>query len=375
MRILQLVTKRQYRGAEVFAATLSEELIKLGHEIYFVGLYENRKNVLSVSDAINLDLIESKRWNFSLVLIYRLSRLIKEIKPDIIQCNGSDTLKYTITASYFVTNSPIIYRNISTISEWLNNSWTKKIYNSLFKRVDHVTSVGNESLNDLIRTFNYPREKTSVIRRGIPLVEIDKVKANYLLHEELRLSTRDKVVMHVGNFSPEKNHIFLLRVFSELKKTHPNVKLACVGTGITFKEVQDQINEMNLKDTVFLLGFRKDIPQLLAGSLCFVLCSFVEGVPGVIMEAAVQRIPTVSTNVGGVSEVLKNDETGILIDNFDEVAFKDSIVKMVEEDDYRNYLAANAFRQVKEKFNPEKNAKFIEDLYFKLIKEKENNLA
>ena len=57
MKILQLVTKRQYRGAEVFAAKLSEELLKLGHEVIFVGLYKNNQNVLSVDNAEHYDLI------------------------------------------------------------------------------------------------------------------------------------------------------------------------------------------------------------------------------------------------------------------------------------------------------------------------------
>jgi len=77
MKILQLVTKRQYRGAEVFAANLSEELIKLGHEIMFVGLYENNKDILEVKGAENIDLIENESV-FSIQLVKKIICLVRE---------------------------------------------------------------------------------------------------------------------------------------------------------------------------------------------------------------------------------------------------------------------------------------------------------
>lgn len=134
MRILQLVTKRQYRGAEVFAANLSSELLILGHEIIFAGLYKNNNEILTVDNALNIDLALKKEGFLSLKLIKNLVRLIKTTKPDVIQCNGSDTLKYMVAASYFLPEVPILYRNISMISEWVDNTSKKVLYRNLFKK-------------------------------------------------------------------------------------------------------------------------------------------------------------------------------------------------------------------------------------------------
>jgi glycosyltransferase involved in cell wall biosynthesis len=231
MKILQLVTKRQYRGAEVFAANLSEELIKLGHEIMFVGLYENNKDILEVKGAENIDLIENESV-FSIQLVKKIICLVRDKKPDVIQCNGSDTLKYMVSASYFVPNVPILYRNISMISQWVNNGPHKFLYKNMFKKIDHVSSVGEEALADFIRTFNYPSNQTSVIRRGIPMKQLDAEEARRNLKKELDLGEEDQIAMHIGNFSVEKNHIFLIDVFSNLKANFPHIKLVCVGTGI-----------------------------------------------------------------------------------------------------------------------------------------------
>lgn len=363
MTILQLVTKRQYRGAEVFAANLSRELIALGHTIIFTGLYKNELNILEVEGAQNVDLSSDKHGRISLSLVRSLVKHINQMNPDVIQCNGSDTLKYMIAASYFVKKKPIIYRNISTISEWLGSDIKLLLYRKIFSKVDHVSSVGSESIKDLIKTLNYPQNQTSVIRRGIPNKKIETVESAVNLRGELGLSAKTKIVMHVGNFSPEKNHLFLLEIFEELQSSNPNIKLVCVGDGITFENIQNKIEEKQLANSVFLLGFRKNIPELLSSADCVVLSSLVEGVPGVILEAAVQEKPTVASNVGGVKEVLLDAETGYIIDEFDKKVFSEKLVTICEDEELKKRLGNNARKLVLEQFNPIKNAKKFEKLY------------
>lgn len=366
MKILQLVTKRQYRGAEVFAANLSAELIGFGHEILFTGLYRNDTEILEVSGAKNVDLCDNKPGGFSFKLVKTLVELINSEKPDVVQCNGSDTLKYMVAASLFVPKLPITYRNISTISEWINSSLKLRVYKYLFKKVMHVSSVGSESIQDLITTLNYPEEHTSVIRRGIPIKQVKLSQSEYTLKNELKLKDSDKMVMHIGNFSPEKNHEFLLNIFSEIKKENPEIKLVCVGDGVTFQSIKHQIKNQNLENSVFLLGFRKDIPELLAQADCFVLASKIEGVPGVILEAASQRVPSVATNVGGVPEVLINGETGFIINDFNKEEFKLRLISLVANPDLNKEMGNNAFKLVHKEFNPIKNARKFEELYARL---------
>lgn len=364
MKILQLVTKRQYRGAEVFAANLSAELIEFGHEVIFAGLYQHKSEILEVEGAKNVDLYK-RSGNFSFRLVKAIVILIKTERPDVVQCNGSDTLKYMVAASFFSPKVPITYRNISTISEWIDSRLKLRIYKALFKKVDHVTSVGSESIKDLIATLNYPEEQTSVIRRGIPIKEV-KLPFKYCLRKELNLKNTDKVVMHIGNFSPEKNHAFLLDIFSDIKEENPGIKLVCVGDGVTFQAIKGQIKKQNLEDSVFLLGFRKDIPNLLSQANCLVLASKIEGVPGVILEAASQRVPAVATNVGGVPEVLISGETGYIIEDFNKAIFKERLITLVTDAKLNNQMGDRAYNLVQKDFNPIKNARRFEKLYARL---------
>ena len=370
MKILQLVTKRQYRGAEVFAANLSRELVALGHEIIFAGLYRNDSDALYVDKASNVDIAELKTSSFSLPLVNKLIKLIKKSKPDIIQCNGSDTLKYMFAASFFTPEIPVLYRNISIISEWVKSKPKKILYKNVFKRIDHVTSVGDEAVEDFIFTFGYPPARISVIRRGIPIKEITDKEVLGKYRNELGIAEEDKIAVHVGNFSAEKNHDFLLDLFEKIKKENSSVKLLCVGTGDLYEVVKQNIKDRGLENTVFLFGFRRDIPEILAVSDCFVLSSKIEGVPGVILEAATQRKPSVATDVGGVSEVLLNGETGFLIKDFCIEDFKEKLLNILYDDKLRQRLGENAFNLVFDQFNPVKNAVRFEELYQQLIKRK-----
>jgi len=369
MKILQLVTKRQYRGAEVFAANLSKELIAMGHDILFVGLYKNTSEVLHVENAVNLDLVEQKNNAFSPKVVRHLVKLVKENKPDIIQCNGSDTLKYMAFASLFTPDIPILYRNISIISKWLSKDLKVSLYRNLFKRISHVTCVGDQAMEDFVETLNFPPEKISVIRRGIQIDQVNEKEARYKLLKEFNLCENSKIVMHVGSFSPEKNHAFLLEVFDSLKDSSTNIKLILVGDGLLFTEIEKAVQERGLNQTIYLTGFRKNIPELLAAADCLVLSSFVEGVPGVILEAAAQHKPALATNVGGVKEVLIHNETGFIIDNFDQTEFTRKLHKLLANEALRKKMGEKAYKIASEQYGPKKNALAFEKLYFRLLQE------
>ncbi len=367
MKILQLVTKRQYRGAEVFAYNLSQELINEGHQIIFAGLYKNKSDNLQLSKGINLDLLQEKPRFFSFKLLYKLYKLIKKEQPDIIQSNGSDTLKYAVIVSLFITRSTLVYRNISMISNWIKSPLKKHVYKLLFSKVDFVTSVGRFAMEDFIQTFNYSPHKIKVIRRGIPMKFYNKKQAGEELKKKFALNSNDFVVIHIGNFSPEKNHIFLIKVFEKIKQKRKDIKLLLVGKGNLTEYIKNEIIKRKLTDTVILAGFNKNTGPLLAGSDLLVLSSLVEGVPGVILEAAVQKTPTIAIDVGGVSEVVIHKQTGILIPRFSVDTFADEILRLKANPKLRKEMGNFAFQYVIKNYNKKQTVKEFIKLYQALL--------
>ncbi len=369
MKILQLVTKRQFRGAEVFAAELSDMLAKNGHEVFFTGLYETSENVLSARLAQNIDLNGKRSGFINFSLLLKLLKLIRTIKPDIIQANGSDTLKYLVLAKKINPQIRIVYRNISQISSWTNPGGLKRKINEwMFRQVEFVTSVGQEPLNDLIRTYHFPANKTKVIKRGVPVLEFDSHQSRMMLSEEFSFTVTDPVLMHIGQFSPEKNHVFLVGCMEEIIKTNPAIRLIFIGEGNKEEEINSLIIKKNLSKNIFLAGYKNNVQEYLAGADLFLLGSTIEGLPGVIIEAAMQKVPAVAVNTGGVGEIVINGKTGLLLEKHDPAVFAQSVLNLLDHKQERERLGANAYAYATQNFGLEACRDNFLNLYQQLIK-------
>ncbi|MEO8414730.1 MAG: glycosyltransferase family 4 protein [Ginsengibacter sp.] len=368
--MLQLVTERQYRGAQVFAAELSNMLATNGHEVLFVGLYATKENILVAQGAENIDL-KGKKIAFDLSLLRRLMKLIKKTKPDIIQANGSDTLKYAALAKIFNPGLNIVYRNISMVSSWTKQgSLKRKFSRFLFKKVNRVTSVGQQSMDDLVKTYGYPLAKTKLIRRGIPQFNYETIAARKKIIAEFNFPQTDFILAHTGQFSPEKNHEFMIESFEKVLAHDHRGRLLFIGEGKKFREIKELVVKKNLDKHILFTGYRENVQELLAGCDIFILGSTIEGVPGVVLEAGIQSLPTVAVNVGGVGEVVINGKTGILLDKHDADAFSKAIVSLLENEKLRQSLGVNAKRFVQENYSLQNSLKAFEHLYADIVKEK-----
>ncbi len=118
-------------------------------------------------------------------------------------------------------------------------------------------------------------------------------------------SSREKIIMHVGNIIPAKNHAFILRVFEELYKRDKSLCLVLVGRGGTLEEQQARvfIERSNLVDQVKLLGARNDVPDLLRCADAFLFPSLREGLPGALLEACAAGLPCVVSDIAPCREI------------------------------------------------------------------------
>lgn len=369
MTIVQLVTKRQYRGAEVFAAELSSLLGSNGHRVIFAGLYSPGQHPLVAEHAENVDLNGNKSA-FSYTLLRRLVALIRETKPDIIQANGSDTLKYAaIARRIYFPHIPVVYRNISMVSSWTSAGSMRTLFQRmLFKQVSFVASVGPQSLEDLVKTYHYPAKQTKVIRRGIPDMPFDHHGSRALICRTFGFQESDPVAMHIGQFSDEKNHVFLIDSFSLVIRECPTARLVLIGEGKRFAEMGERIRQLKLEGHIFMAGHRSPVQEWLAGADLFILGSTIEGVPGVILEAGMQSVPSVAVSVGGVKEVVRDGDTGILLKDHDPAAFSRAVIRLLTESNTRKQMGSSARRYVQANYSLDSCLRNFEEMYQSLVR-------
>jgi glycosyltransferase involved in cell wall biosynthesis len=357
MIVFQLIQKPQKRGAEIFAAQLSEKLEKLGHKVVLISLFEGVCDLPFSGEIIHLNRPLSKRW-FDISGWNKLAQLVKQYKPDLVQCNAGDTLKFAVLSKQiFGWKSSIIARNASTVSGYIKSKSTKKINEFLYSKTDAIISVSEHSKKDLNQLFPATTNKTTVIPIGVEKEIINKVdwkevdKASYN-------------IIHVGGFTFEKNHKGLLNIWKLFLKEQPDAKLHLFGDGPLRQEIENLVNSENLYSSVIFYGWVTNPLDYIAKADVLVLPSIIEGLPGVILEAMYCKTLVVANNVGGISEIIKPNETGFLVEKGDEFGFA---IKMKQAIDLKGDAISNeAFKLVEGNFTNEHIAKQFEKNYLKI---------
>lgn len=113
------------------------------------------------------------------------------------------------------------------------------------------------------------------------------------IRDELGISDNDFVCGHIGRFSKQKNHKYLIEIFNSLLKKNPNAKLILVGTGELEQDVIKQCENFRIEDNVYFLGVRSDVPAILSAMDVFVFPSLYEGMPNTVIEAQATGLPCV----------------------------------------------------------------------------------
>jgi glycosyltransferase involved in cell wall biosynthesis len=372
LRILQLVTMRQRRGAEVFASQLSDALAAREHDVVVLGLFPAPENPLTPERAIADDLAVASSGRLSVRRLQGVLSAIRAFRPDVVQANGSQTLKYSAFARWLSAHRfPLVYRNISIASQWVRGPAHRAWGRCLVRALDHVSSVSEASSADFGETYGVPAERRSVIRRGILVPEVvEAVAARRELAKLAGIAPDGCLLVHVGQFGSEKNHLWLLGAFQRIRAAAPEAHLLLIGDGPLRPQVEDRVAQLGLAESVHLLGIRPDAARLVAGADVFVLPSRIEGIPGVVLEAAAQAVPTVATDVGGMREAVRDGESGFLVPLDEPDRFAAAVLSLLADSDRRRNMGFAARALVQERFSMERTAVAFEELYGRLIRER-----
>lgn len=255
---------------------LKQEIESLGGHVYH---YDNRfgENNNKVFHTCVNDFLSKHHYNtvhFHSGSTYALmegSKIAakKQVKNIIVHshCGGFDNLKYRIIKTISI---PYLLR-----------------YPTEYFACSHLAAA-----------WKFPPQ---IIRRGQykvikNAIDTDRFRYDVGVRQNYRKKLNvesDLVVGHIGRFAVQKNHRFLISVFSEIVKLHSCAKLVLVGDGELRGEIEQQIRSLGLEDKVMLLGLRKDIPAILNAMDIFVLPSFFEGLPVVGVEAQATGLPVV----------------------------------------------------------------------------------
>ncbi len=212
------------------------------------------------------------------------------------------------------------------------------------------------------------KSKTCLIPRG---VDTDRFKlfetSKKMLKKNLGLQENAVIALHVGHFVPVKNHSLLLRALAKAKK---NISLVCAGEFQDKKyadEIQALIADLGLKERIFLLGKREDIPQLLQAADIFVFASLRESSPVAVIEAMASGLPAVVTDIPAMRDLHIENGTALFSPSDDPATFAASLDQLAEDENKRVSMGLCGRKRVEEKFSINRETAEHERVYLKLL--------
>ncbi len=187
------------------------------------------------------------------------------------------------------------------------------------------------------------RERTVVIHNGIDVRRFEATS-----HER-----RDvPVVAFVGRLAPQKDPATFIQALAMLERNSYHAIVA--GSGPDADSIAAEIERLGLHDSVELLGVRDDVPQILSSADVFVLSSIYESLPISILEAMAAGLPVVATNVGGVPELVVDQQTGFIVGSRDPEALAQAMKKLLADPDLRRRFGSAARARVEARFGIER---------------------
>lgn len=303
------------------------------------------------------------RWD----VMKNLGVLIRAFQPDVVQANGFHALKYA--SLYKKLHGPewqLTYRNISLASGWVRSRLQKAWGTWLCKSVDFVTSVSEKSAADFAACYSIPSCRIATIRRGVDIPNDPRqTRQRELLCQLTGWESTNPILGHIGGFTKEKNHHLLLDAFRVILDAMPDARLVTVGDGPLREELEHRMAK-EFGRQAQSLGHRHDAREIAAGLDILLLPSRIEGVPGVVLEAAARMVPAICSDVGGVREATLHGETGLIVppNNASELAA--STLHLLREPEVRRQMGAAAREHIRQNYSMQRAVNEFEELFANL---------
>lgn len=304
-----------------------------------------------------------KREGIEWLLIYRLARLFRRARVDVVHSHNWGTYLYSVLAAG-LAGVPIIHgehgRNLNELNE-INRpkSWAKRI---LGRRVDRLVTVSQAIATEWVG-YGVPRKKIEWIPNGVDVARFQPRLDREELRRSFGLPEHGFLIGTVGRFDPIKNYEVLIEAFARLAPRFPESALAFLGEGPRGPNLRGLATTLGVEDRVFWPGRRPDPHNFLPALDIFVLPSLSEGMSNVVLEAMASCLPVVCADLPAHREVFEPGSEGVVVSPCDAQSLSDALALLVADPERRCALGAAARRRVLARFNLQRMISDYERLY------------
>lgn len=302
---------------------------------------ENEFVVAARDAGIEIDVIP-ERGRFDRSVIRALRKIVAERSPDVIVTHQ--------VKSHFLMKVSGLWKKYPWVA--FNHGYTTTdqkmlLYNRLDRwslpRADRVVTVCEAFAKQLVK-MGIPRTRIHVQHNSIPPEPEMSATAMYAFRRKLGVKNDERMILAVGRLSKEKAQSDLLRAFRKLSDTDAelNARLVIVGDGPERESLEMTAASLGISDRVIFTGQVKNVEFYYAAADVLANPSHSEGSPYVLLESIAANLPIVATAVGGVPEMVENDQAALLVPAGDPPAMADAIARVLGDEQLAQRLAASA---------------------------------
>lgn len=307
-------------------------------------------------------------WNIE---IFRdLVQIFKREKPKILHCHLFYPSYFGRIAAIFAKVPTVIITEHGTYSNF------KKFYHHwidfmLASFTTKIIAVSNAVRKYLLSHTLIPPHKITVIYNAVDFDRFDKAYGmdKFLVRQNFGFLNSDFIIGCVSNLAPWKGQLSLLQAFVEVTKAFPQARLCIVGrNNCGFRgQLEAFAQRKGFGESVYFLGERRDVPELMRAFDIFVFPSLTEGLGISLLEAMYMEIPAVASNTEGIAEIIENNKDGVLVPAEDSQTLARETLILLKDKEKMKRIASNARLKVKDFFSPQIHIKRLESLYNELV--------
>ncbi len=390
-RVLRIINRFNLGGPAYNVAYLTKYLAPEYETLLIGGEKEpDEDSSLFIFNQLGLEplVIEemSRSINFlqDVKAYYRIKKIIKEFKPDIVHTHAAKAGALGRLAAYNC-KVPVI---IHTFHGHIFHSYFGKLKTNIYKNVERflakrstaIIAISERQKQELCEEHKIlPIEKTKVIPLGFDLSKFsdDQVAKRKAFRETYQIEDEELCIVIIGRLAPVKNHPMFLKAIQYIKKNSTKkIRAVIVGDGNLRTELMQLCDSLGLdhcyypeeqkKATIIFTSWIQDVSYPLAGSEIVCLTSFNEGTPVSLIEAQAASKAIITTKVGGIENSVSN-KAAFLIDIKDENIFCEKLLLLCENAELREKMASFGKDFVFKQFNYTRLVEDVKLLYNSLL--------
>lgn len=327
-------------GGEKLLLELARNINRDKFEVIIICFYSKKNTIYEkLAEDSNIEVIYlNKKLGFDFNIIYKLIKIFSQYKPAIVHTHN-DVIPYVLSAAIFYRVRIKLHTQHSVANR--GSAGISKIIQKLAFKFCGFTPV---AICDYVRQTICDEYKIKLNKIPCIYNGVDTKKFIPLLNER-----NNEIVKLIctGTLYHIKNHKLLINSFANAIKKNPNITLEIIGDGDLKEELEEQIDSLGLKNNVKLLGIVDNVYKYLQSADIFILTSNIEGLPLSILEAMSCALPIITTRAGGVIDIVKNQENGIIVDVGDCKAIENAILRLSFDKELRKEMSSRSLEMSK----------------------------